>query len=289
MFLPIYHTGIIMDNWIRSELKGRAKTVLKTSYWKAFLVALLITCTGGGGGAFKFDFPSSSDHNNQFSPVGDLFNLPHFFWALFGVFAFFIIILALAFGIFLTGPLEVNGKKYYIRAALGEINLGYIGFCFEKGRYIPVVKTMFFKNLYNFLWTLLFIIPGIIKSYSYRMVPYILTDNPTLDTKRVIDLSRNIMDGNKFNAFLLDLSFIGWYILGLIALGVGVLFVNPYAFSTNAELYLTLREYALKNNLCSYEELNLQRQQPTQEDAKPETPQLGDPDQPLCDVTVRIK
>ena len=281
-----------MCNWERSVLKTKAKKVLKTSYWKAFLVALLITVTGGGGNfGFKFNSSSTSSvtvNNDPSVSVGNVLNFPHspgfsidsvlgfphFFWAMFGVFTFFIVILALAFGILLSAPLEVNGKKYYLRAASGEVDLGYIGFCFEKGRYMAVVKTMFFKNLYNFLWTLLLIVPGIVKSYSYRMVPYILADNPTLDTDRVIALSQKLMYDNKFKAFVLDLSFIGWYILGSIAFGIGVIFVNPYAFSTNAELYLVLREYGLQNNLCTYAELGL---------AEPE------PDQPRCEVTIRIK
>ncbi|MNI95549.1 hypothetical protein D3C73_1538330 [compost metagenome] len=63
--------------------------------------------------------------------------------------------------------------------------------------------------------------------------------------------------GHKLDMFVLDLSFIGWYLLGILALGVGVLFVNPYFNATNAELYLVLRKEALNNNLCSYEDLAL--------------------------------
>ena len=93
------------------------------------------------------------------------------------------------------------------------------------------------------LWTCLFIIPGIIKSYSYRMVPYILADNPELGAVEAITLSRQMMDGNKGRAFLLDLSFIGWTILTIITLGiVGLFWANPYFYATDAELYRTLKD-----------------------------------------------
>ena len=120
---------------------------------------------------------------------------------------------------------------------------------------------MFLRGLYTFLWTLLLLIPGIIKSYAYRMVPYILSDNPKMGADNAITLSRKMMDGNKFELFVLELSFLGWYLLGLLALGVGILFVNPYYNATEAQLYLVLREKAIGLGYCSYEDLNLQNNQ----------------------------
>jgi hypothetical protein len=281
--------GYFMCNWIRAELKQRAKSVLKQSYWKAFLAALAISFTGGGPNInMRYNFNShnfslqnfyqqnfninqgistGSPQVDSFPGFGGLFEAAPVLLTIFGIIMVVAILVAVAFGIFLTGPMEVSGRKYYVNAATGEVNLGNIGYCFEKGRYLPIVKTMFFKNLYNFLWGLLLIIPGIVKSYSYRMVPYLLTDNPFLETERAITLSRELMDGNKFNTFVLDLSFIGWYILGMIPFGIGVLFVNPYAFSTSAELYLVIREYGLQSGICTYEELNLKRPVPPDAEA----------------------
>ena len=93
------------------------------------------------------------------------------------------------------------------------------------------------------------------------MVPYILADNPKMGADNAITLSRKMMDGNKFELFVLELSFIGWYLLGLLALGVGILFVNPYYNATEAQLYLVLRENAIGLGYCSYEDLNLQNNQ----------------------------
>jgi uncharacterized membrane protein len=89
------------------------------------------------------------------------------------------------------------------------------------------------------------------------MVPYILADNPNIGVREASTLSNEMIKVHKFDMFVLALSFIGWYFLGSFALGVGVLFVMPYENATNAELYSVLRKDALKNNLCTYEDLLL--------------------------------
>ena len=88
-----------------------------------------------------------------------------------------------------------------------------------------------------FLWTLLFIIPGIIKAYSYAMVPYILAENPNLSTKEALDLSKKMMYGNKGRLFCLQISFIGWMILCALTLGIGYIFLAPYQKASEAYFY----------------------------------------------------
>ena len=96
--------------------------------------------------------------------------------------------------------------------------------------------------LFEILWSLLLVIPGIIKAYEYRMIPYILGDNPNIDREEAFALSNMMMQGNKGKAFVLDLSFLGWYILNGMTLGIlGIFYVNPYVNQTNAALYLKLK------------------------------------------------
>mgnify|MGYP006295230481 CR=1 FL=1 len=90
------------------------------------------------------------------------------------------------------------------------------------------------------------IIPGIIKSYAYRMVPYILAENPKIGHRRALDLSNKMTRGEKWKIFVLDLSFIGWFILGALFFGIGVFFVQPYYDATNSELYIKLKK---ENNI----------------------------------------
>jgi uncharacterized membrane protein len=142
--------------------------------------------------------------------------------------------------IFVTNPIEVGCQNFFVRnsdapAELGEIKRGF-------HPYWRNVGAMLLRGLFLFLWTLLLIVPGIIKAYSYRMVPYILADDPTISGMDAITLSRRMMDGQKWNAFVLDLSFIGWFLLSAVTLGlVGIFYTNPYVYATHAELYQTLK------------------------------------------------
>jgi uncharacterized membrane protein len=88
-------------------------------------------------------------------------------------------------------------------------------------------------------------------------VPYIVADNPDIGSKRAIELSNQMTKGEKWRMFVLDLSFIGWYLLGFLAFVIGTLFVMPYEDATKAELYLHLRERAVDRGLTSLDELNL--------------------------------
>ena len=97
------------------------------------------------------------------------------------------------------------------------------------------------QGIYPFLWTLLFYIPGIVKSYSYAMTNYILIDNPNMTANEAITESRKMMNGHKFDLFILDLSFIGWYILSSFTFGILLLYVQPYHLAARAEFYENIR------------------------------------------------
>ena len=97
--------------------------------------------------------------------------------------------------------------------------------------------TRFLKTLYCFLWSLLFIIPGIIASYSYAMTGYILADHPELTACEAIERSKEMMSGNRFRLFCLHLSFIGWAILCAFTIGIGNLWLNPYRQASVAAFY----------------------------------------------------
>ena len=101
---------------------------------------------------------------------------------------------------------------------------------------------MFFYQIKLILWTLCFIVPGIIKAYEYSMVPYILAQHPDMESAKVFERSKELTRDNKFNIFILELSFIGWTLLGLMCCGIGVLFVVPYVDITITHLYLKLKE-----------------------------------------------
>ena len=116
------------------------------------------------------------------------------------------------------------------------------------GYYGNIVKIMFLMELYLALWTCFFIIPGIIKLYEYRMVPYILAERSDINHKEAFTLSRSMMDGQKLDVFILDLSFIGWGVLSIFTCGiVGIFWTIPYKAATNAELYAFNKNNMMEN------------------------------------------
>lgn len=98
----------------------------------------------------------------------------------------------------------------------------------------------FLRGLFVFLWSLLFIIPGIVKSYAYSMTPFILTEHPEMTANEAITASRELMNGHKGELFWLDLTFIGWSLLCAFTLGIGNLFLNPYMNASRAAFYRDL-------------------------------------------------
>lgn len=113
--------------------------------------------------------------------------------------------------------------------------------------YLRITGTYLLMCVYIFLWTLLLVVPGIIKSISYSQTLYVLRDEPSLTYNGAIERSMAMMEGHKMDYFLLILSFIGWYILGIISLGIGFLWINPYVSKTKALFYEDLKsEYENK-------------------------------------------
>ena len=137
----------------------------------------------------------------------------------------------------------------------GTINLGYTQYLLDQHdrreldfhvlfsqfhRFGVGFLQFFLRNLYIALWSLLFIIPGIVKTYSYAMTPYILADHPDMTANEAITASRQLMDGHKGELFWLRLTFIGWSILCVFTLGIGSLFLNPYVNAAEAAFYRQL-------------------------------------------------
>ena len=96
---------------------------------------------------------------------------------------------------------------------------------------------LFLRGLYSFLWGLLFIIPGIVKSYSYAMTPFLMADHPELTASEAINRSEELMDGHRWELFVLRLTFLGWGILAALTMNVGHLVLNPYKNAAEAAFY----------------------------------------------------
>lgn len=138
-------------------------------------------------------------------------------------------------GALLLSPLGWGCVVAYLRLfRREELQMGWMFEGYSQGR---IWTTTILQMIYTYLWTLLLIIPGVIKSYSYAMTPFILRDNPELSNNAAIEESMRLMQGNKMKLFLLDLSFIGWYILGMLTFGIGMLWAASYNYTAKAAFY----------------------------------------------------
>lgn len=158
---------------------------------------------------------------------------------------------------FIKNILPVCQCRYFIESAVyDKTSPGRMLFIVRIRKWWNAAKIMFMKWLYTFLWSLT-IVGGVIKAYSYMLVPYIVAENPGIGHKEAINLSRKMMKGNKWRAFVLDLSFLGWKILSLLSFGlIGIFFTNAYTTAAKAELYLAIREKAISDKIPNYEYLN---------------------------------
>lgn len=268
--------------WTRAELKSKAKFSFKRNYWKSVLISLILALLVGGGSSGSSissavsnnligssDSSVTDDYSNDDSSLydgndfyddtydgnveDDIDDLKSMADNTAGMMAIgiFLIVFIIVFvalmavfillDVFIFNPLEVGCKKYYLRNLNEPAQVGNIGYAFDNN-YKNITKTMFFRDLFTVLWTLLFIIPGIVKSYEYQMIPYLLADNPQMTKEQAFEESKRMMQGQKWKAFVLDLSFIGWNILSALTLGIlGIFYVQPYMDATHAALYEALR------------------------------------------------
>ena len=208
----------------------------------------------------------------------------HLFFIAIVIYYLMIVLLALAFKIFFLGPLEVGCRRYFSRSMRdGESDLNEVSFGFKKGTYFKSVLGILLRDFYLFLWgvlpTVLFIliisissvenhkseyvsmlilaivsssiaaIVLVVKSYSYALVPYLLSEDESVGARKAIKMSRSLMKGNKFQLFLLQLSFIGWFALGVLVFFVGVIFVQPYYQMAMGAFYEEIREIGIRDGV----------------------------------------
>lgn len=144
-------------------------------------------------------------------------------------------------GFILAGPLTVGLNLVYLRTYRGdEPRIEIVFEPFSKS-FVNSLVAFLLKSVFTFLWSLLLVIPGIIKSYAYAMTEHILADNPEMDGIDAITESRKMMDGHKWRLFCLHFSFIGWMILGILTFGIGMFFLTPYLQAATTAFYLELK------------------------------------------------
>lgn len=190
----------------RAELKANAKAQIKGKIGILFLITLIIAGISGIAGSVLGLIPGGS----------------------------------LATSIIVTPAFALSTVRVYMNVVNGgtpEAGDSFSGF----DDFWSAFKVNFLVGLYTFLWSLLFVIPGIVKSFSYSMAMYILAENKGKSARECIEESKKMTDGHKLDLFVLGLSFIGWMALCVITLGIAGIWVLPYMNTTYANAYYYLK------------------------------------------------
>ena len=185
-----------------SELRAEARQALQGKWPMAAVAALIYSIVAGGLSAIPF--------------IGGLCSL--------------FIGLPIAYGLAIVMLGVFKGK---------DVDFGVLFEGFQD--YSRIFVTKLLQSIYTVLWTLLLVVPGIIKYYSYAMTDYILKEDPEMKNNAAIEKSMAMMENNKMKLFLLDLSFIGWAILCVFTFGIGFFFLQPYIQVARAAFYEDLK------------------------------------------------
>ena len=256
--------------WTRSELKSKAKTALKRNYVCCILAALVLLFAMGsqerttvtvskqaGSNYLNEYYTESGDQltmDELYLQADAILNSPavvmmdrfllgpmQMIWDVLMKFFGSVPLLLMMIKILVFGPIEVGGCRFFMKNSSETPQVKELFFAFKNKDYWNIVLTMFLRDLYVILWSMLFFIPGLIKAYQYRMIPYLLAENPEMDRREIFARTREMMYGEKWKAFIFDFSFLLWDYLSIITFGLaGILFVNPYKHAADAELYFAL-------------------------------------------------
>ena len=227
-----------------ADFRRIAREALRGRWGIAVIAGLLASLLGAiGSGGPELNIELNDGHFQAGLSVAgqDIISTDGMHWGIFAGMTAYILIFAIVTGIvlFVLGSvIEVGYSKFNLdlvdRRSEAKIETMFGYFSFWK----TTAAARLLQTLYILLWSLLFIIPGIIATYSYSMTGYILADNPDMTADEAIARSKQMMDGNRWRLFCLQISFIGWSILSsLLTFGIGDLWLTPYRQAASAAFY----------------------------------------------------
>ena len=241
--------------WTCSLLKSNAWQALRGRYWRSFWVCLLLMVLSGTQlphWEIRYSGEDVLDAVDYYSSVLNSLSTT----TLLAIYLVILLgsVLYILWSAFVVTPLSVGQCRYFMESRQGRAPFRTIFTVFRTPD-LNVVKVTFLTNLKIFVGLLLFVIPGIYWAYCYTLVPYLMAENPYLTTSRAMELSRQIMYGEKFHRFILKLSFLGWALLCWLTYGIGFFFLAPYQAATYAEFYAAMRAKAFAQGLTTPQEL----------------------------------
>ena len=150
--------------------------------------------------------------------------------------------------IFLRNIIQIGEKRYFLeQRRYRKTKIDRLIFPYKLKHNFHIAITLFLKDILQVLWSFT-IIGGFIKHYEYKMIPYILAENPNIKTKKAFKISKEMTNGYKMDMFKLDLSLLGWFLLNIVTVGFSdILYTNAYRESIYAEVYMNIRKKNYKN------------------------------------------
>ena len=221
------------------ELRTRAWNSLKGKYWMAFIVVFVFGIFLSVGSNFITLSQSLSNIVNSVDP-SEMDSTMQLGAVVILAASSVVGIVGLLLSIFVESAAQVGLCNYFIKNTYSKPSFAdaFSGF---KVRYLRNTGALLLMSIKLALWYCLLIVPGIIKSFEYAIIPYILADDPTISTKEAFKKANVMMKGNKWRLFVLDFSFIGWALLCVLTLGIGTFFLMPYVNAAAAEFYVELK------------------------------------------------
>ena len=221
------------------ELRAKAWNSLKDKYWMAFIVVIVSGLLVSIGTGLVSAAQSMIDIVSMVDP-SEMDSTMELGAVVINIMAFVLCIAGLMISIFIGNAASVGLTNYFIKNTNSTPTFAdaFSGF---KVRYRRNIGTLLLVGIKVVLWSILFVIPGIIKSYEYAIIPHILADDPEISSKDAFKKAKEMMNGNKFRLFKLNISFIGWYVLCFVTFGIGTFFLMPYINATTAEFYVELK------------------------------------------------
>lgn len=226
--------------WDRALLKENGKLAFKQNYWPAVLAGLLMLIAGQGISILLNVTNVSGDLDAILQAAEDNPELAAAALRVLIPLIGRVMLIGFLLKVFVFNPLLVGGRRFFFENSRYPASFNEILYAFRTN-YLNTLLTMLLTDLFLILWTLIPIVGvfvGFVKSYSYRLVPTILAEDPNTSPTEAITLSRQMMDGQKWDTWIFDLSFIGWVFLSVLTFGiVGIFYYVPYFYASDAELY----------------------------------------------------
>lgn len=244
--------------WTRALLKNNAKQALQGRYWRSFWICLVLSFVGLGGASASSGSAARQTVDTaggDTASIYDMFSgIPNNMLAALAVGAFIGAVISICWVLFVLYPLKVGRCRYFMESRQSLSPASTVVSTFRKP-YGNVVVVQLLTNLKVTLGYILLVVPGVYWSYCYALVPYLLAENPYMSATRAMELSKEMMYGEKLNYFFLQLSFFGWLLLCAFTFGIGGFFLEPYLQATYAEFYAAMRSKALNYGMATTDEL----------------------------------